>query len=288
MHTPYAIDPHLSLGVVTLKVRDLDAQTAFYQDVIGLRLLAQDSHACTLGVTGGPCPVLRLAHAPEGCHRPDATGLFHLALVLPSRAALGTWAARYTATHRLNGAGDHGVSVALYLDDPEGNGIEVYWDRPRAAWPRDRAGDLQFGTHAVDLASLTGAARDDAPDGLPPGTRLGHIHLRVNDTQLSHAFYHTVLGFEVMSRHSDLAFFGAGGYHHHIGANTWQSRGAPLRPSDALGLARYELLFSDAASRDTVVARLESAGVQHRVDGNTTSVTDPAGLGVVLGVAEAA
>lgn len=288
MTTSFVIDPKLRIGITTLNVRDLVAMTNYYQDVIGLSVLDSDVDNTTLGIAVSNMPLLRLVSSPNGRAEPNATGLFHIAFVLPTRADLGNWVKHYLKSHKLNGAGDHLVSEAFYLDDPEGNGIEIYCDRPREAWQRKPDGGIRMDTLAVDIRSLLADAEDTEKQVLPVGTETGHIHLQVDDTARSRAFYHDVLGLDLVTDAGHMAFFSAGGYHHHIGANIWNSRGAPARSADALGLVSYELAFSTARARNAVVSRLDDAGVDYDKVGDSIAVTDPAGLGVHLTVSAAA
>jgi catechol 2,3-dioxygenase len=207
-------------------------------------------------------------------------GLFHLAILLPSRAALADWV-RHAATAQiaLEGASDHLVSEALYLSDPEGNGIEIYRDRPRADWPR-HDGAIQMATERLDLQKLLGEA-DVAPYAeMPTGTRMGHVHLRVGDTSQAEAFYAGALGFDLMVRYPGASFLASGGYHHHIAGNIWNSRGAGPRGESEAGLAFFELVARDAGDFDAMRQRILAAGGQEAADG--PSIADPWGNRLVL------
>lgn len=228
------------IGVVDLNVRDVDRVAQYYQDTIGMRKLASDDGSVTLG---SDRPSLRLFHTPDAKPRaPRQAGLYHAAYLLPSRAALGSFVQFLidTATP-IEGASDHAVSEAIYLHDPEHNGIEVYADRPRDNWPMED-GKLGMGTSPMDvegvLASAQGAWR-----GWPDGARVGHIHLQVNDVPAAEAFYARTLGLDLMARYGAQAtFLSAGGYHHHVAANAWGTQGGPAADPTALGLRAYELL----------------------------------------------
>ncbi len=229
---------------VDLRVTDLADAVAFYTQVVGLEVAHDPCRGAPLRVPGGPV-VLRLHH--EGVLRRSprrATGLFHTAFRFPERADLAA-ALRRIATHRahFSGASDHGVSEALYLDDPSGNGVELYWDRPRDVWP-----DEMF-TAPLDLDELArvGSEAEHAPDG----TDIGHVHLKVSDLVASQDFYVAELGFEVMHRYgSDASFVATGGYHHHVGLNVWYSLGADPTPTDAAGLDR--VVFATGGESRTV------------------------------------
>ncbi len=271
-----AHDAPFHIGAVTLRVHDLAALTAFYRDAIGLGLIAQDTGSATLGVDG-----VALVRLVEGGARPTSpAGLFHLAILLPSRAALADWVGH--AAHvpiALEGASDHLVSEALYLSDPEGNGIEIYRDRPRADWPR-RDGAIKMATDRLDLDALLREATDGAYAGMPSGTRMGHIHLRVGDTGEAEAFYQRKLGFDLMVRYPGASFLSSGGYHHHIAGNVWNSRGAAARKAGEIGLDRFELVARDAAEFATMQGRILAAGGEEGPDGPT--VADPWGTRLVL------
>ncbi|MDQ2839407.1 MAG: VOC family protein, partial [Actinomycetota bacterium] len=218
------IDPGTEMGTVRLTVCDLDRSRGFYEQVLGLRGTELDNGAIALGA-GGERPLVELegnSSAP-GLDR-GATGLFHLAILMPTRLDLGFALARLVAARwPLDGASDHLVSEALYLSDPDGNGIEVYRDRPRDEW-RQTDGQLEMATLPLDLQSIAGELKraQGAQPAVPPETRIGHVHLQVSELEQSEAFYAGVLGFDVMVRgYPGALFVSVGGYHHHIGLNTW-------------------------------------------------------------------
>nr|WP_047582225.1 VOC family protein [Methylobacterium sp. ZNC0032] len=258
------------IGAVTLRAHDLPAMTAYYRDAIGLRLLRQDAASADLGIGGRV-----LVRLEAGATRPTSTtGLFHLAILLPSRRDLANWL-RHAAVTRipLEGASDHLVSEALYLSDPEGNGIEIYRDRKRAEWPRKPDGSIAMATERLDLDKLLGEADEAAYAGMPESTGMGHIHLRIGDTQAAEAFYRDLLGFDLMVHYPGASFLSSGGYHHHIAGNIWGSRGAgPRQPGEA-GLDRFELVARDEAGFAAMRQRVLSAGGSE-AEGVPT-VTDP-------------
>ncbi len=229
----------LAIGEVALRVRDLDRVARFYRDAIGLaEIPAPDG---TVGLGAGGVRLLTLLGDPDA-RTPDAlsAGLFHTAFLLPSRAALAGWLAH--AIERglaIDGASDHLVSEAIYLADPEGNGIELYADRPRGSWRWDRAG-VAMDTRPLDcrglLATVSGPAHI-----LPAGTRVGHIHLKVGDTIEAESFWTASLDMEVTSRRPGAVFMAADGYHHHVAANIWMSRGAGARDPAATGLLWFSV-----------------------------------------------
>jgi len=251
------------VGRVALRVTDLDRTAAFYADVIGLETLSRDDGRVVLGVDE---PLLVLRQSDRPARGPDETGLFHTAFRVPSRAALGDALARIEAEWRLDGASDHHVSEALYLRDPEDNGVEVYCDRPQAEWPTTDDGRVEMDTLPLALDPLRDAAAGD--DRAPSGTTVGHVHLEVSDLEASRSFYADGLGLNVRASMSGALFLAFGDYHHHVGANVWNGRSTP---PDGRGLAWVELLTDDPES---IRARLDS--VTDRDDG--FEVTDPDGI----------
>jgi catechol 2,3-dioxygenase len=246
-----AFDAPYHIGTVALHVRDLPGLTAYYRDSIGLAVINEDANSAELGVDGEV-----LVRLEAGARQPSsAAGLFHLAILLPSRGDLANWLAHAASTRfPLEGASDHLVSEALYLSDPEGNGIEIYRDRPRAEWPR-RDGAIKMATERLDLDALLREARQEAYPGMPSGTRMGHIHLRVGDTAQAEAFYAGTLGFDLMVRYPGASFLASGGYHHHIAGNVWNSRGAGLRGQGEAGLSFFELVAHDDGDFETMRQR---------------------------------
>ncbi|NJS37764.1 MAG: VOC family protein [Rhodobacteraceae bacterium] len=230
---------------VALTVHDLDGMAAFYRQALGLEEVASAPGVSRLGVAGRLLVELRADPAARRAS-PREAGLFHTAFLLPDRPALARWLRHAADTGlRLQGASDHLVSEAIYLSDPEGNGIEVYSDRPRSAW-HDATGAIKMATEALDLNALVQAA--DRPwSGAPEGLVVGHVHLQVGAIAEAEAFYGTMLGLPVMARYPGAAFYGSGGYHHHIATNVWNSRGAGRRSDPATGLAEVTLAADTAA-----------------------------------------
>lgn len=249
----------LRIGSVALTVRDLDRVSRFYRDAIGLAPISTDGNVHQLGAGGRVLVELR--------HDPDAAiadrrqaGLFHTAFLLPRREDLADWLVHATVTGvRLDGASDHLVSEALYLTDPEGNGIEIYHDRPSEAWPREADGRIGMATLRIDLDDLAAAAGPGPFAGMPDGTIVGHVHLQVGDLDAAEDFVAGTLGMPVTSTYRGAVFFGADGYHHHLGANIWNSRGAGPRAEGTTGLAGIRLLAAPAAFR-RLEARLSRNG----------------------------
>lgn len=267
----------LHVASVTLRARDMDALARFYETTMGLERLAQTGAAVTLGAGGEG--FLRIEAAPDAPPAaPDEAGLFHTAFLLPSRADLGRWlSAALAAGVRLEGASDHAVSEALYLSDPEGNGIEIYADRARLDW-RVRGGEVAMTTARMDIAAVRAeGARAGAPTlRFPAGARIGHVHLKVGDAARAEAFYAGRLGFDVTHRRPQAAFFAMGGYHHHLAANAWGSAGAGPRRPGALGLAEVGLAVTDPALWASLSAKLGAEGA------SDATATDPWGTVIRL------
>jgi catechol 2,3-dioxygenase len=231
----------MHIARVALRVSDLDRSVDWYGRVVGLALRERDNGRASLGAPdGGPVLLeLRAADQPGASPR-AAAGLFHTAFRYPTRAALGAALRRIVdGRESLTGASDHAVSEALYLDDPDAIGVELYWDRPREQWPPPRPGDKVFmTTEPLDAEGVLAAAEGDLPDAAT-GTDVGHVHLKVADVEQAVAFWTQEVGMEVMARYgADAAFIADGGYHHHVGANSWYSRRAAREPQDGPGLDR--------------------------------------------------
>lgn len=236
-----------SIDHVALTVRDLPGMAAFYQTALGL--VPQGGDHATRRLGAGDRTLLELRHDPQAHPRdPHQAGLFHTAFLLPQRADLGRWLRHAAETGvQLTGASDHGVSEALYLDDPEGNGIEIYWDRPPSDWVRD--GDrIEMFTRRLDLDALSRAASGDWR-GAPEGSRIGHVHLQVGDLDRADAFFRGDLGLTRTFDGPGGAWYGWEGYHHHLAGNVWNSRGAGMRDPQMTGLAEIVLDAPDQAGR---------------------------------------
>ena len=263
------------IGRVALVVRDLDALARFYREVVGLTTVSQEADVVRLGV--GATVLLELRHdAAARPWSPGEAGLHHTAFLLPSRGHLGAWLAHARERGvRLSGASDHVVSEAVYLDDPEGNGIEVYADRPHSAWPREPDGTIALGRDRLDVAALAQAASGPWA-GMPQGGRVGHVHLQVGEIEPADRFYAGLLGFDVMIRYPGATFLGAGGYHHQLATNVWHSEGAGGRPAAMAGLAEVVLL-ADAPTLAAVRDRCRDAGLAPDAADGALVLQDPWG-----------
>ena len=272
------IDPQLKLGTVSLSVADLERSLNFYQNKIGLRLLKRANGTVLLGV--GETVLLKLHHQPGAKIPHRRTGLYHFALLLPSRFALAQVLHHIIERQTpIDGASDHGVSEALYLTDPDGHGIEIYCDRPRSQWYTNQNILLMY-THPLDIDDVL-SERTHNPQlfsGLPYGTAIGHVHLHVADLEKANRFYIDILGFErppISAKIPSASFINAGGYHHTLGLNIWAGLGAPPPTSNHARLLSFEMIFSDQDQLDRVRQRLNSAGIQQEKQHQGWLVRDP-------------
>lgn len=258
----------LAVARVALAVRDLDGVARFYREALGLEPIAGGPAGAQLG--RGGVSLLELRHRPDLLPRdPAAAGLYHTAFLLPSRADLGRWLAHAARLGlRLDGAADHLVSEAVYLHDPEGNGIEIYADRPRAEW-RWEGGQVLMANDRLDMIGLRALATEPWA-GAPSGTRIGHVHLQVGAIEPAERFYAGLLGFAVTRRWPKALFLSTGAYHHHLAANTWESAGAGPRDPARAGLAEVTLQAADEAVLDRIGARTGRADL-------TAGISDPWG-----------
>ncbi|MDP9067228.1 MAG: VOC family protein [Actinomycetota bacterium] len=274
---------------VDLRVTDLDAAVAFYRDVVGLRVVERDGSQASLGAGGG-APFLMLDSAGvTGPTDPAATGLFHTAIRFPTRPALGDALARLVDAGLEVGAGDHLVSEALYVNDPAGNGVELYWDRPVEEWPGPRDGMLvPMPSLPVDLEGLldAGRGRGAVEAGAPLGTDVGHVHLQVSNIEATTRFYGDELGLDVTARIGDSArFFSSNAYHHHIGSNVWRSRGGRAAPRHRAGLDRIVFAVSDAGDLEELRKRVSDLGQPVGQEAPAAVVHDPDEIELVFAAA---
>ncbi len=283
----FRISQAASISYAHLRVRDLDRSLSFYLDVLGLRMVLGGPHTATLSANGrGPGLVVLTEKKDAPAREPGTTGLYHLAIRVPSRRALALSIRRLQDAHwPIDGFADHDVSEAVYVTDPDGSGVEIYADRPADVWPF-RNGKVEMITVPLDLDALMRELADWPGDwnGIDPGAVVGHVHLRVSDLERTEAFYSGVLGFHVTQRSIRGALFmAAGGYHHHVGANDWSSGGGTRPPADAVGLISYCVLLPDRPSLSTLASRLEAAGAPvGSDDAGRIRTADPDGILIEL------
>lgn len=275
--SPDLLAPDTAMGAVTLRVADLDGMIAYYRDAVTLELLSHDGPVAVLGRGGVPAVILQ--HAPELVHAsPRSAGLFHTAILFESEAALA--AAVYSVATRhpgsFTGSSDHLVSKAFYFDDPEHNGVELYWDRDRTQWSWTH-GRIEMSTLFLDPNAFLQEHLTEESIAQPRlgGASVGHVHLSVGDVATAKEFYVDRLGFETTIAYGGQALFvSAGGYHHHMAMNTWNSAGAGRR-QQALGLGQVEIVVPGADDLGALGERLTRSGVATRDDGRTLAFEDP-------------
>ncbi len=288
-----SIDPATRIGYVSLTVANLDRQVEFYQKVIGLQLLGRDGATASLGTS--QAELLRLTEVKGAGRVRGTTGLYHFAILLPNRRELALAIARLFALQVRNYPTDHIMTKTTYLDDAEGNGIELYAESPEdGSWSmadgqyitRRADGSLSDGREALDVDALfTLLKPDDRLDvPMPPETRVGHVHLHIRDLEEAVDFYHRVIGFDVMgvAKPFRMAFVSAGGYHHHIGLNTWQGEGAGPAPDGSVGLRYFNVVVPDQAELERVTERIRAAAVPMEQTEAGLLVHDPSHNGVVI------
>jgi catechol 2,3-dioxygenase len=268
-------EPNIYVSEVTIKVKDLVRAVTFYEEIIGLRVLGRSAERVAL-TANGITPLVTLEQPADVIPLAGRySGLYHFAILLPARTDLAVFLRHLIQTGYPFGAADHYVSEALYITDPDGNGIEIYWDRPSTEWKWEN-GLVEMATLQLDAQGIL--AESDAPwKGLQAGTIMGHIHLHVGNLKQAEQFYNHALGFKTVAYYPQAAFMSTGAYHHHIAVNTWQGVGAPTPPNNMAGLKEYTLVFPDEAAIRSVISQLEQFGasVMKVSDGYTTS--DPAG-----------
>ncbi|MBT2646650.1 VOC family protein [Bacillus sp. ISL-34] len=267
--------PITFVGEVSINVLDLNKAILFYQEIIGLQVLKKADRQAVL-TTDGKTPLLTLEQPADVIPKEGrTTGLYHFALLLPSRADLSIFLRHLLQTKYPFGAADHEVSEALYITDPDGNGIEVYSDRPSTDW-KWAEGEVAMGTDPLDGNDLLEES-DDEWRKLPAGTLMGHIHLHVADLRKTEEFYMLGLGFSVVNRYGGALFTSTGGYHHHIGLNTWNGVGAPAPKENSVGLNWYTLVYADEEARNKVAEQLKEIGAIVTEKEGFFAVTDPSG-----------
>ncbi len=284
----FRLPPGTHIGHVRLKVADLERSLVFYRDVLGFRP-GSGQGLVALSATGKTPYHILLSEVPGARPKPPrTTGLYHVAIRFPGREALAQTLRRLLDREwPLQGVADHGVSEAIYLADPDGNGLELYADRPRSQW-RVQNGQVAMATDPLDVQDLLAQAGERSEPGLAPGTDIGHVHLHVSDLARAEAFYHGLLGLDVTQRgYPGALFLSAGGYHHHVGLNTWAGVGASAPPPDAVGLESFALVLPEPETWRDLFARLADAGIavsegQGYGYASSARVSDPDGNGVEL------
>ena len=294
--TEFSIHPKTLMGTISLKVANLTNQLEFYQKAMGFQLHWQDGNRAGLGAGGRD--LLLLTEEPNLKKYRGVTGLYHVAYVFPNKRQLAIAMGRLFALKYPNAPTDHIMTKTTYLDDLEGNGIELYCESPEdgtwrfvnGKYESIRAdGSWSDGREPLDVEALFTHLKDDdrLDQPVPPETRIGHMHLHVRDVDEAVDFYHGVIGFDVMglAKAYQMGFVSAGGYHHHLGLNTWQGRGAPPPPPDAVGLNYYTIDLPNQQACDEVVARVDAAGIPSNQTEAGLFLQDPSQNGVVLRVA---
>jgi len=273
----YRLPAATHIGRVRLQVADLARSLEYYQQVLGLRVIDRSAHQAVLGAKDGtPILELRERKGARPVPRRGLLGLYHFAVLLPDRPALGRFLQHLDGIGVQAGMSDHFVSEAIYLQDPDNLGIEVYADRPRSEW-RQEQGQLSMTTVPLDAESVLAAGRGERWSGAPAGTRMGHVHLHVGDIAGAEDFYHRALGLDKMVwSYPGALFLSAGGYHHHLGTNIW-ARGAPSASDEDARLLEWELLVPERSDIDAAAESLENAGHQVARQGDSATVRDPWG-----------
>ncbi len=274
----YRLPAETRLGPVRLQVADLARSIAYYQNVVGFRVLERGSGKALLAAHGDDTVLIELRERPgaRAVPRRGLLGLYHYAILLPDRKALGRFIAHLAETGTYAGMSDHRVSEAVYLTDPDGLGIEVYADRPRSSW-RYESRQLTMATDPLNVQDLIEAAGSEKWTGIPAGTVIGHVHLYVGDIARAEAFYHQGLGLDkVVWNYPGALFLSAGGYHHHLGTNTWAAGASPATDDDAR-LLEWTVRVPSAEDAEAAARSIESAGNAVTAEGESWVATDPWG-----------
>lgn len=277
--------PHTFVDRVDLKVSNLERSLEFYRDMIGFQILKQEDRKAIL-TADGKKPLL-IIEQPEGVtpKQGRTTGLYHFALLLPNRSELASVLQHFIQVgYPLQGASDHLVSEALYLADPDGNGIEIYADRPASTWDW-KDGEVVMSTEPLDVRGLLAEGRGKQWTGLPANTLMGHIHLHVSELHKTKEFYCDGLGFDVVTKYGNQALFiSTGGYHHHIGLNTWNGVGAPKPSEKSVGLKWFTLVFPNEEARNKIVDQLQRIGATVEIENDSYFTEDPSGNRIKLSI----
>ncbi|MBB6285132.1 VOC family protein [Geobacillus subterraneus] len=277
--------PATFVSQVNIKVENIERSIAFYEQVIGFQVLGRTDRTASFTADGQT--VLLFIEQPDNVipKRGRTTGLYHFAILLPARADLGRVLNHLLRIgYPLQGGADHWVSEAVYLADPDGNGIELYVDRPFSTW-RWEKGEVAMSTEPLDVESLIAAGKGEAWHGLPKETLIGHIHLHVSELKRAEQFYTEGLGFDVVNRYGHQALFlSTGKYHHHIGLNTWNGVGAPMPPANSVGLDSFTMMLPDEETKEKVAVQLMKIGASVAEENGSLVTADPSGNRIVLRV----
>ncbi len=280
----YQLPEATRLGRVRLQVADLARSLEFYEDVLGLRVVGRPDGRVVLGPQEADTPLVELAEQPGARPAPRRSrlGLYHVALLLPNRRALGQFVRHLAEEDIRVGMSDHHVSEAVYLTDPDGLGIEVYADRPRAEWERTEGGEIAMTTEPLDAQALVGAAPAAPWTGMPIGTTIGHVHLHVGNLGRAEAFYHEALGLDkTVWSYPGALFLSAGGYHHHLGTNVWAGD-VPTAGEDEAQLLEWTLVLPGPGDVEAAARSLEATGYAVTRDGEAYRTLDPWGTALRL------
>ncbi|MCM2677096.1 VOC family protein [Alkalicoccobacillus plakortidis] len=269
------------LGHVRLRIANLEKSIHFYKEIIGFPVVQQHGSEAHLSVEEGE-PLIILEEIPNAKRLPErsAAGLYHVAILLPDRASLASILYHFADKQVRIGQADHLVSEALYLSDPDGNGLEIYRDRDRSDWNVDSSGDYVMASDPINIENLLTEADEHSWSGLPKGTIIGHVHMHVADLEETEAFYRDVIGFETVGNYRAMQakFMAAGRYHHHLGFNIWAGKDVPPTPATAVGMTYYTIKLVNEQEQNDLIERLKQANHNYRQEGNTLWVIDPAGM----------
>ncbi|PIC62654.1 glyoxalase [Sporosarcina sp. P13] len=276
--------PNTFVGHVNIKVQDLDRSLTFYQEVLGFQILEQTDKTVKL-TTDGKTSVLSIEQPDNVVPKQGkTTGLYHFALLLPKRSDLAEIVHHFMKIGFQYGSSDHLVSEALYLADPDGNGIEIYIDREPSEWTWIN-GEVAMAVDPLNFEDLLSVGKQQSWKGLPAGTVMGHIHLHVSELEKTEEFYSKGLGFEVVNRFGNQALFiSTGKYHHQIALNTWAGVGAPTPPLNSVGLESFTIVLADEVARNNVIAQLKSIGASVTEENGSFITYDPSGNRIYLGI----
>lgn len=272
-----SLHPAVEVGTVALKVADLARSLKFYTQVIGLEVFQQMANTAVLGA--GQQPILLLEEVPGATRLArNVTGLYHAAILFPTRHSLAIKIQQLARINYPFGYGDHLVSEAFYLDDPDANGLELYQDRPRSTWNWNN-GQVRMASDPIDFDSLFAEIKPNDPalnnPAAPVGTKLGHMHLRVGNIPKARAFYQGVLGLDMVAEMPTALFMSAGGYHHHLGMNVWESNGGKPTPEHSAGLREFSISLPDQTELERLTGQIEAAGITVERNGESALVLDP-------------